>query len=298
MQTNIVTERLFINDITLDDRVFMLELLNTDGWKRFIGDRNVNNEEEASAYIQKIIDNPKFGYFTVRLKEEGTTIGMVSMIRRDYFEHDDIGFAFLPVYEGKGYAYEAASAVLNHPSTLSAHSRILATALKTNSSSVRLLERLGLTFEQEINVENKELLLYSIEIDQLLLNQLTNRFFSVFSNVNHQKPDWESIPEICLAESTFIKKSGLDEEVYNLDAFIEPRRQILSDGTLTGFAESEINQKTSIYGNIAQRYSTYEKSGTLNGIPFKATGNKIFQFIKTRKGWKISSVVWEDFNLL
>jgi RimJ/RimL family protein N-acetyltransferase len=231
-ELRISTSRLLITDITLNDAGFMLELLNTDGWKQFIGDRNVNNKQEAEAYIQKIIDNPNFGYFTVRLKEGDLPIGMTSMIKRDYLDHHDIGFAFLPDYKGKGYAFEAASAVLNHPSTLAVHTKVLATTLKHNSSSIQLLERLGLVLDKEIKVEGKELFLYSVEVDELLLNQLTYRFFGVFNNTNDAQPDWGKMNETCLPEAIFIKKTGPEEEVYHLQSFVAPRRKILSDGTL------------------------------------------------------------------
>lgn len=289
------TDRLFITEMTLDDAEFILELLHTEGWKKFIGDRNVNNKQEAEVYIRKIIGNPDFSYSAVRLKEGNVPIGMVSMIKRDYLDHHDIGFAFLPDYNGKGYAFEAASAVLNYPSTLAAHRRILATTLKHNSSSIQLLERLGLALDKEIKVEGRELFLYSVEVDQLLLNQLTYRFFGIFNNVNGHQPDWEKMRETCLPEAIFIKKTGLEEEIYDLQSFLTPRVKILADGTLKEFKEWELSAETKISGNIAQRFSIYEKSGALNGTPFKASGNKIFQFIKTLEGWKISALVWEDF---
>lgn len=292
----ISTDRLFIAAMTLDDAEFILKLLNTEGWKKFIGDRNVNNKQEAEVYIRKIIGNPDFSYSAVRLKDGNVPIGMVSMIKRDYLDHHDIGFAFLPDYNGKGYAFEAASAVLNHPSTLAVHTKILATTLKHNSSSIQLLERLGLVLDKEIKVEGKELFLYNVGVDELLLNRLTSRFFGVFNNTNDDQPDWEKMNETCLPEAIFIKKTGLDEEVYHLQSFVAPRRKILSDGTLKEFKEWETLAETKISGNIAQRFSKYEKSGALNGVPFKASGNKIFQFIKTREGWRISAVVWEDFT--
>jgi hypothetical protein len=85
---------------------------------------------------------------------------------------------------------------------------------------------------------------------------------------------------------------------HNLHTFIEPRRKILTDGTLTGFEEIETKAATKIAGNIAQRFSQYQKSGLLNEKHFKAHGNKFFQFIKTNSGWKINSIVWEDDSFL
>ncbi len=130
--------------------------------------------------------------------------------------------------------------------------------------------------------------------DKLEIDTLTKMFFNIFNNTNKQQPNWETIDTICIAQTIIIKKSGTTEEVYTLSSFIEPRKKILSDGTLTNFKESEIHEETNIIGNIGQRFSKFEKSGYLNGEYFKAYGNKLFQFIKTTTGWKINAVIWED----
>jgi hypothetical protein len=130
--------------------------------------------------------------------------------------------------------------------------------------------------------------------DKQSIDQLTALFFGIFTNSNQRQPGWNSIHTICLAEILIIKKMGLTEEIYDLHTFIAPRKKILSDGTLTEFEEKETSEETNVTGNIAQRSSTYHKSGYLNGNYFEGTGHKFFQFIKTVDGWKISSVVWED----
>jgi hypothetical protein len=132
------------------------------------------------------------------------------------------------------------------------------------------------------------------EEDKLAIDKLTAAFFSVFTNTNGVQPSWEAIHNTCIPEVVIIKHSGQEHVVYNLNSFIEPRKKILSDGTLTEFSEKEVSEETVIIDHIAQRYSRYEKSGHLNGVHFHEYGNKLFQFIKTDVGWRISSVVWED----
>ena len=129
--------------------------------------------------------------------------------------------------------------------------------------------------------------------DKTAIDNIVKIFFGIFTNTN-QQPDWAIINTVCIPETIIIKKTGTEEAVYNLDSFIEPRRKILTDGTLTNFEESETGEETLIIGNIAQRFSTYQKSGYLNGKYFKEYGSKLFQFIKTKKGWQITSLVWED----
>jgi uncharacterized surface anchored protein len=130
--------------------------------------------------------------------------------------------------------------------------------------------------------------------DKLEIDNITNVFFDIFTNTNQKQPDWAIINNVCIPETIIIKKSDTVEVVYNLGNFIEPRRKILTDGTLTDFQESEIKEETKIIGNIAQRFSKFQKSGYFNGVHFKEYGNKFFQFIKTTNGWKINSLIWED----
>ena len=161
MQSSLKTERLLIEPLTLSDNNFILELLNTEGWIKFIGQRNINSTADATAYIQKIIDNTNTTYWAVKLKGTQTTIGVVTLIKRDYLEHHDIGFAFLPQFANKGYAYEAASAFLKYVMSSFKFSTILATTVPENSSSIKLLKKLGLEFAKEIETDGEVLWVYS-----------------------------------------------------------------------------------------------------------------------------------------
>ena len=166
-ETLLTTDRLLIEPLVLADNNFILELVNTDGWIKFIGNRKITSPMEATAYIQKILDNPNVNYWVVKLKDDKTAIGVVTFIKRDYLDHHDIGFAFLPDFCGSGYAYEATLAVLNKMVQQHNHSHILATTIPENSNSIKLLEKLGLQFEKEIKVEKETLHVYAVSIEKL-----------------------------------------------------------------------------------------------------------------------------------
>ena len=161
MHTNITTERLHLDALTVEDHDFIHELVNSEGWLRFIGDRNIHSKEDAITYINKINSTPSIQYWVVRLLDTKAPVGIISFIKRNYLEHYDIGFSMLPRYSGKGYAYEAAKAVLSMLSAMPEYSTVLATVLPDNVSSIKLLTKLGLHFERIMEVEGEQLHVYT-----------------------------------------------------------------------------------------------------------------------------------------
>jgi RimJ/RimL family protein N-acetyltransferase len=165
VHSSLVTDRLTIRPLALSDDGFILELVNTEGWMRFIGNRNITSEAEARAYIQKIIENNNISYWVVTQSDDGARAGIISYIKRSYLEHSDIGFAFLPHFGKKGYAYEATSAVLKKLVRERRFPHVLATTIPENTGSINLLKKLGFTLEREIEVSNERLHVYGTSTD-------------------------------------------------------------------------------------------------------------------------------------
>lgn len=160
MQTIFFTDRLSLRPIAPEDHAFVLELVNTEGWLRFIGDRQVHHTEDAMRYIEKIRASPQILYWVVRTKEAQIPVGIVSFLKRETLPHFDLGFAFLPQHGGRGYAWEAASLVLNEMKKDPAHRTILATTLAGNSRSIALLEKLGFVFSETLENNGEALQVY------------------------------------------------------------------------------------------------------------------------------------------
>ncbi|MGC4377664.1 GNAT family N-acetyltransferase [Fictibacillus sp. Mic-4] len=164
------TERLTLRLQTTDDAEFILELVNDPSWLRYIGDRGLRTVEDACAYI---VNGPvrmyeQFGFclYLVERKEDQLPIGICGLVKRDSLEDVDIGFAFLPKYWGKGYAYEAASAVIAYGKDTLGLNRIVAITTQDNHASARLLEKIGLKFERFIQLPNdpEELRLFAFNV--------------------------------------------------------------------------------------------------------------------------------------
>ena len=156
----IVNNRLELCNLENSDNVFIMELLNTDGWIHFIGDRNIHTLQDADKYIQKIKFNQNINYWVVKHKETKIPLGIVSFIKRDYLDHHDIGFAFLPQFSNQGFAFEAVNAVLEKLVQDDEHSTILATTIPENIKSITLLLKLGFIFEKQIENDGEKLGVY------------------------------------------------------------------------------------------------------------------------------------------
>ncbi|MGE7916363.1 GNAT family N-acetyltransferase [Lysinibacillus xylanilyticus] len=163
------TERLTLRLQTTEDADFILELVNDPSWLQFIGDRGLRTVEDAREYIMNgpIRMYEQFGFclYLVERNEDRSPVGICGLVKRDSLEDVDIGFAFLPTYWGKGYAYEAASAVLAYGLDTLGLKRIVAITTQDNHASAKLLEKVGLKFERLVQLANdeEELRLFSLE---------------------------------------------------------------------------------------------------------------------------------------
>ncbi len=146
------TERLALRRLTTDDAEFILELLNEPSFLKYIGDKGVRTRADACRYIETgpmaSYERFGFGLYRVELKDGREPIGICGLLKRDSLPDADIGFALLPRYWSKGYAFESASAVLAHARDTLGLQRVLAITSPDNVASIGLLESLGFRFER------------------------------------------------------------------------------------------------------------------------------------------------------
>ena len=129
---------------------------------------------------------------------------------------------------------------------------------------------------------------------QTELDRLTSEFFRAVSFETGGTPPYEIIHGLFIERGLLIKNVGSSPEVSTVREFIEPRQALIDSGALTRFQESELSETTTIFGNVAHRFSTYVKSGISSGVPFVTRGMITTQFINTPQGWKMSAMAWDD----
>jgi RimJ/RimL family protein N-acetyltransferase len=144
------TPRLRVRRLVADDAPFIVELLNQPSFLQNIGDRGVRSLDDARAYIANgpgaSYSKHGFGLFHVSLRETGEAIGMCGLLRRDWLEDVDVGFAYLPAYWGKGYAYEACVGVIEWGRRTLGIARVCGITKPDNVGSIAVLEKLGMRF--------------------------------------------------------------------------------------------------------------------------------------------------------
>lgn len=161
------TDRLLISKFSILDAPFFLELTNSPNCLKYIGDKNLKTVEDAKNYLTnktiKSYDDFGFGFYKLELKEENNKpIGTCGLAKRPELEDTDIGFAFLPKYEGKGYGFEASKAIIKLAKEHYNLEKISAITVSYNKNSIKLLEKLGLVYEKRIKPfdDGEELLLF------------------------------------------------------------------------------------------------------------------------------------------
>lgn len=155
--------------VSVKDADFIFQLYNSEKFIEFIGDKNIRSVEDAVDYIEKRflpqIEKLGYGNYVITRREDGQKLGSVGVFERDGLDIHDIGFSFLPEYEGKGYGFEAAAALLEVTFNEFGLQKISAITTHGNISSQKLIEKLGLKYIKTVRLPNddEELRYYETE---------------------------------------------------------------------------------------------------------------------------------------
>jgi RimJ/RimL family protein N-acetyltransferase len=162
----VITERLSLRRLVHDDAPFIVELVNDPDWIHYIGERNVRSLDDARRYLDEgplaMYRSAGYGLYLVELRATAQPLGLCGLIRREGLDDADLGFAFLPAWRGRGFAYEASLAILDEGRDVFGLTRVVAIVSPDNLRSIRLLERLGLAYERNVRfaTDGEEVALY------------------------------------------------------------------------------------------------------------------------------------------
>ena len=153
------TPRLILRRLEFADAPFLVKLLNEPSFIQNIGDRGVRSIADAHRYLHEgpmaMYDRFGFGLWHTATRD-GVPAGLCGLLKRDILPDVDVGYAFLPQFWGQGLAYEATSATLRHGAKKFGLRRVIGIVSEGNAGSIRVLEKLGLTFERMVVVREGE----------------------------------------------------------------------------------------------------------------------------------------------
>ena len=165
------TERLSLRRLTLDDAELMLAVWNDPAFIRYVGDRGIRSIDAARVALEegalKLFSDYVYGPFRVALIADDTPVGVCGLFRREGLDEPDIGFSILPRHWRKGYAYEAASAIVRYAKTHIQLKRLSAVVSTENAASVALIKKLGLQFERmrRLPGDDDDVAIYGIQLN-------------------------------------------------------------------------------------------------------------------------------------
>lgn len=156
------TSRLILREMTPEDAENAY-ILNLDPEVlRYTGDDPFESVEEAREFLEKYESYKKYGFgrWAVILKETGEYLGWCGLKYTPELDEFDIGYRLMKKFWGKGYATEAAEACLNLGFNQFGMKTIVGRAMPENGASVRVLEKIGLTYLENRMTDGTEEVIY------------------------------------------------------------------------------------------------------------------------------------------
>ncbi len=108
-----------------------------------------------------------YSSYTICQKSDQQKAGICTLYKRSELDGTDLGYALLPSFEGKGYAYEAASRIIEAAFLEFNLTKLKAITSENNKASQNLLLRLGFEALGNVLMSEDESLLLIYELKNL-----------------------------------------------------------------------------------------------------------------------------------
>lgn len=148
------TERLILRPFTLDDLDASYEMNVDPEVSKYTGDGGVLSKSELKRRIEEDVmgDYKKYGFgrFAVELKENNKFIGFSGLKYLPEYDVVDLGYRFIKEYWGRGYATESCQTSVKFGFETLKLEEIIGLVLPENIASVRVLIKLGFSFDKEV----------------------------------------------------------------------------------------------------------------------------------------------------
>lgn len=151
----IETKRLILRRFSRDDADFSYKLNLDPEVIKYTGDPPFRSKEAALRFIEQYDQYRLYGHggYAVIAKDNSDTLGWCGLKWNADLDEVDLGYRFFWKYWGKGFATEAAMACVQEAYQAFGYPSIIGRAMVQNTSSIRVLQRIGFSFERYISCE-------------------------------------------------------------------------------------------------------------------------------------------------
>jgi len=161
--TIITTERLTLRPLTAADADWWVRLHADPEVNRFVGSYTAEQAAVRLAAIEEQWSTRGHGLCVVRLRATGEPIGRCGLNWWEQFDEVEAGWTLERPHWGRGYATEAATAVLGWGFGELGLERITAMIHPGNAGSTAVAARLGFTHLREDRLGDREVTVYGLD---------------------------------------------------------------------------------------------------------------------------------------
>lgn len=152
------TERMFLREFDVEDAEFFYHLNLDEEVMRYTGDVAFDSIEHAREFVKAYDHYHHYGYgrWTMVLKDTGEPVGWCGLKYHPDEKYVDLGYRMASEFWGIGLATEAAMACVNYGFNKLGMKDIVGRTAQENARSVRVLEKVGMTFWKKAPCEGIE----------------------------------------------------------------------------------------------------------------------------------------------
>lgn len=165
MKKIIETNRLYLRELSVADAENFYLLNADEDVVKYTGDKAFESINEAKSFLENYNPYQEYGYgrWAVIAKSNEEFLGWCGLKYSPEIDEVDIGFRFFKKHWNKGFASESAKACIEYGFEKLNLKTIVGRAMEANVASIKVLEKLGMTFVGKFEFHLHDGVLYQIK---------------------------------------------------------------------------------------------------------------------------------------
>lgn len=158
------TERTIMRKLTKEDAMDFYSLNLDEEVLKYTGDKPFENLQASIDFLTHYDQYEKYGVGRLAVIDKATTkfIGWCGLKYSQDKNEYDIGFRFFKSFWNQGYATETSKKCLDFGFNELGIEKIVGRAMKENIGSIKVLEKIGMTFKENFDFEGREGVIYEL----------------------------------------------------------------------------------------------------------------------------------------